>query len=78
MLKMEENKQHFWCIMLYYFKKGENVTEMQKKICAVFMKCVKSGLWKLHAGDFSLGDAPWSCRPIKVDSSQINILIDND
>ena len=35
-LKMEENTQHFWCIMLYYFKKGKNATEMQKKICAVY------------------------------------------
>ena len=30
-LKMEENAQHFWHIMLYYFKKGKNATEMQKK-----------------------------------------------
>ena len=33
---MEENIQHFWCIMLYYFKKGKNTTETQKKICAVY------------------------------------------
>ena len=37
-LKMEENMQHFQCIMPYYFKKGKNTTEMQKKekICAVY------------------------------------------
>ena len=35
-LKMEENMQHFWHIMLYYFKKGKNATEMQKVICAVY------------------------------------------
>ena len=34
-LKMEGNTQHFQHIMLYYFKKGKNGTEMQKKICAV-------------------------------------------
>ena len=28
--------QHFWHIMLYYFKKGKNATEKQKKICAVY------------------------------------------
>ena len=33
--KMEENTQDFWPIMLYYFKKGKNATEMQEKICAV-------------------------------------------
>ena len=37
-LKMEENTQHFWHIMLYYFKKGKNAIEMQKKICTVFME----------------------------------------
>ena len=35
-LKMEENKQHFRHIMLYYFKKGKNTTETQKKVCAVY------------------------------------------
>ena len=28
--------QHFWYIMLYYFKKGKNTIETQKKICAVY------------------------------------------
>ena len=31
-----EKKQHFLRIMLYYFKKGKNTTEMQSKICAVY------------------------------------------
>ena len=34
--KMEERKQHFWHIMLYYLKEGKNATEMQKNICAVY------------------------------------------
>ena len=34
-LKMEEDMQHIWHIMLY-FKKGKNTAEMQKKICAVY------------------------------------------
>ena len=37
-LKMDENTQHFQHIMLHYFKKGKNATEMQKKICAVYGK----------------------------------------
>ena len=32
---MKEDR-HFQCSMLYYFKKGKNATEMQKKICAVY------------------------------------------
>ena len=35
-LKMEEDTQHFWHSMLYYFKKGKNTTEMQEKVCAVY------------------------------------------
>ena len=31
-LKMKGKKQHFWHIILYYFKKGKNPTEMQNKI----------------------------------------------
>ena len=63
---MEDKKQRFWHIMLYYFKKGENATETHKKICAVYGEgavtdrtCQK---WcaKFRAGDFSLDDAPLS------------------
>ena len=35
-LKMKENMQHIWHIMLYYFKKDKNITEVQKRICAVY------------------------------------------
>ena len=77
-------KQHFRYIMLYYFKKGKNATETQKMICAVYGKgsvtdqtCQK---WfvKFRAGDFSLDDAPWSGRPVEVDSDPIQTLIENN
>ena len=76
---------HFWCIMLYYFKKGKNATEMQKKnkICAVQGKgavtdrMFQKWFAKIHAGDFSLDDAPWSGRPAEVDSDQTETLTEN-
>ena len=51
-LKMEEDMQHFQLLMLY-FKRGKNTTEMQKKKRFVqcmqqvlwLIECVKSGLW---------------------------------
>ena len=61
---MEENTQHFQHIMLYYFKKGKNSTEMQKKICAVYGEGALTDWmhqkWyvKFHAGDFSLDNTP--------------------
>ena len=72
--KMEESVQHFWHVVLYYFKKGKNATDTQKKICAMYGEgavtdwmCQK---WfvKFHAGDFSLDDAPQLGRPVEVDS----------
>ena len=81
---MEENMQHFWHTMLYYFNQGENTTEMQKKkICIVyregavtFRTCQKWSA-KFHAGDFFLDDVPWSGRPVEVDSDHIETLIEN-
>ena len=72
--------QHFWHIMLYYFKNGKNATEKQKKICAVYGESAvtdrtcQKWLVKFCAGDFSLDDAPWSGRPVEVDSNQIETL----
>ena len=63
-LKMEENRQHVWHIMLYYFKKSKNVTKTKKKICAMYGegavtdRTCQKGFVKFCAGDFSLDDAP--------------------
>ena len=70
--------------MLYYFKKGKNTTEMQKKIFAVYgegavtdWRCPK---WfvKFRAGDFSLDDAPWLGRLVDIDSDWIETLTENN
>ena len=37
-LKMKENMQHIWHIMLYYFKKDKNAAETQNKICAMYVE----------------------------------------
>ena len=80
-LMMEDKYQHFQHIMFYYFKKGKNTTERQKKICAVYGEgavtdrtCQK---WfaKFRAGDFSLDDVPRSGGPVEVESDQIETLI---
>ena len=44
-LKMEEKKQDFQHILLYYFKKGKNATEMQKKR---LVQCMEEVLWLIE------------------------------
>ena len=57
---------------------------MQKKICATCGEGTVSGRtcqkWfaKFRAGDFSLDNAPWSGRPVEVDSDEIKTLIENN
>ena len=81
---MEENTQLFTAHMLYYFKKGKNATGMQKKIHAVYGEgavtdwTCRKWFAKFHARDFLLEGAPWSGRPLKMDSDQIETLIENN
>ena len=63
--------------MFYYFKKGKNATEMEKKVAqweGAVTECVKSGLWSFVLEDSSLHDAPQSGRPVEVYSDQIEML----
>ena len=75
--------QHFWHIRLYYFKKGKNATETQKKIAAVFGEGAVTNeahqKWfvKSCAGEFLLYDAQQSRRPIEAHSNQIEMLNEN-
>ena len=70
--------------MLYYFNKGKNATEVQKKICAVFGEgAVTDGTCqkyfaKFRAGDFSLDHAPRPGRPVEVDNDQIETITENN
>lgn len=42
------------------------------------MEYVKKRFVKFRAGGFSLDNAPWSGRPVEVDSDQIEKLIENN
>ena len=83
-LKMEENKQHFLHIMLYYFKNSKNAIKMQNKICVVYGEgavtdwMCQEWFAKFRAGGFSLDDAPVSSRPVEVDSDHIRTLIEKN
>ena len=83
---MEENVQHFLAHYALFFQKQAKMQLKCKKksICSVYREgavtdrtCQK---WfvNFHAGDFSLDDAPWSGRPIEVDSDQIKTLTESN
>ena len=81
---MEENKQHFWHITLYYFKKSKNKTETHTKnfsaVCgegAGTDRTYQKWFAKFPAGGFSLDDAPQSSRPVEADSDQMETLTEN-
>ena len=51
----------------------------EKDLCSVWRRCydwlnVSQVVCEVHAGDFSLDDAPWSSRPDEVHSEQIETL----
>ena len=76
--------QHFWHIMLYYFKKGKTANETQKKICiaygegAVTDQTCRKWFAKFHAGEFLLDNAPQLGRPVEVDCNKIKTLTENN
>ena len=82
-LKVEENIQYFWHILLYYFKNSRNATDMQKKVCAVCGEgavtdrtCQK---WfaQFRAGDFSL-TVLHSQVDCEVSSDRIDTSVENN
>ena len=83
-LKMEEKRNIFDILCFIISRKVKTQLKHKKKICAVYGEgavtdwaCQK---WfaKFRAGDFSLDVAPQLGRPVEVDSSQIETLIENN
>ena len=70
--------------MLYCLKKGENTTETQNLISAVYAESVVTDQtcqkWfaKFCARDVLLDSAPWLGKPVEIDSNQIETLIKNN
>ncbi|CAK9832788.1 Histone-lysine N-methyltransferase SETMAR [Anthophora retusa] len=81
---MEEQDVHFRHILLYYFRKGKNASQAQKKLCAVYgneaLKERQCRNWfaRFRSGDFSLKNAQRSGRPVEVDETHIKAIIDSD
>ena len=76
---MEETKQHFWHIMVYYFKTGKSTAEMEKKKYAMYggVMTDQTSSLQFPAGNFLLDDALQLVDQFEVDSGQIETLIEN-
>ena len=81
---MEENKVHFRHLMLFFYRKGKNVTQAANEICAVYGegavtdRTVRKWFTRFKAGDFSLKFQERSDRPPTTDEDQIKTLIENN
>ena len=81
---MENQKEHYRHILLFYFRKGKNASQARKKLCAVYgdeaLKERQCQNWfdKFRSGDFSLKDEKRSGRPVEVDDDLIKAIIDSD
>ena len=73
---MEEKKHHFRHIMLYYFKKGENATETQKKICAVYGEGAMTDWTRQKSGlrSFVLEISRWTMLHGRVDQLKLTAI----
>lgn len=75
---------HFRHILLYYFRKGKNASQAQKKLCAVYgdeaLKERQCRNWfeRFRSGDFSLKNSQRSGRPVEVDETHIKAIVDSN
>ncbi|EZA62154.1 Histone-lysine N-methyltransferase SETMAR, partial [Ooceraea biroi] len=81
---MEQNKQYFRYLMLFYFHKGKNATQTKEKICAVYgedavsERVCQNRFVEFRASDTTCEDGKRSGRPLVADDDQIKTLIENN
>ena len=81
---MENQKEHYRHILLFYLRKEKNASQAHKKLRAVYgdeaLKERQCQNWfdKFRSGDFSLKDEKCSGRPVEVDDDLIKAIIDSD
>ncbi|KAG6802176.1 Ammar1 transposase [Apis mellifera caucasica] len=80
---MENQKEHYRHILLFYFRKGKNASQAHKKLYAVYGdEALKERQYqncfdKFRSGDFSLKDEKRS-GPVEIDDDLIKAIIDSD
>jgi len=70
--------------MLFFYRKGKNVTQAANKICAVYdegavaERTVRKWFARFKADDFNLEDQERPDKPSTTDEDQIKTLIENN
>ncbi|XP_026830642.1 histone-lysine N-methyltransferase SETMAR-like [Ooceraea biroi] len=81
---MEQNKQYFRYLMLFYFHKGKNATQTKEKICAVYgedavsERVCQNRFAEFRASGTTCEDGKRSGRPLVADDDQIKTVIENN
>ena len=80
---MEENKVQFRHLMLFFYRKDKNATQVANKICtvhgeAVAERTVRKWFARFKADNFNLEDQERPDRPSITDEDQIKTLIENN
>ncbi|GFT83159.1 histone-lysine N-methyltransferase SETMAR [Trichonephila clavipes] len=79
---MENDKQHFQHILLFYYRKGKNAVQARKKLTDVYGEGVltvrqcQNWFAKFRSGNFDVEDAPRLGRPVEADKDVIKALVD--
>ncbi|GFU68835.1 histone-lysine N-methyltransferase SETMAR [Trichonephila clavipes] len=79
---MQNDKQHFRHILLFYYRKGKNAVQARKKLTDVYGEGVltvrqcQNWFAKFRSSNFDVEDAPRSGRPVEADKDAIKALVD--
>lgn len=81
---MDNNKEHFRHILLFYFRRGKTAANVHRKLCAVYgtdaitERACQIWYKKFKSGNFEVQDALRSGRPMETSDDQIKSIIEID
>lgn len=81
---MDNNKEHFRHILLFYFRRGKKAANAHRKLCAVYgadaitERTCQIWYQKFKSGTFEIHDALRSGRPMETSDDQIKSIIKID
>ena len=81
---MEDQNFHYRHILLFYFKKGKNASQVFNKLCyvyghdAVSLRSCQRWFEKFRSGNFSVKDSSRTSRPTEINTDKIKVLLNEN